>query len=196
MNVTGAYNQFGIFGGQETQRTSAVAGKVQPKVQPLFTSGGDTVGGDTVSISIEALNAQALAKGLPPLDAKMKELKAGLEDGSVKMKIFGDPTYNPETDVLFMPEAIVTVVAFPGDRDMRVMTQEEHEREQGRLNFTPLPAYNPTVIKQGYNLEGGKYLEAMRQFGIDPFDSDALLQFSKDPERQKAVEELFLSMLG
>ena len=191
MNVTGAYNQFGIFGGQETQRTSAVAGKVQPKVQPLFTSGGDTV-----SISLEALNAQALAKGLPPFDAKLKEMQAGLEDGSVKLKMFNDPTFNPEYDVMFLPEAIVTVVAFPGDRDMRVMTQEEHKREQGRLNFTPLPAYNPTVIKQGYNLEGDKYFEAMRQFGIDPFDSDALLQFSKDTEKMKAVEELFLGILG
>ena len=61
MNVTSAY-KFGIFGGQETQRTSAVADKVQPKVQSLLTSSGDTV-----SISPEAwtLSKSAAAQERP-----------------------------------------------------------------------------------------------------------------------------------
>ena len=201
MNVTGAYNQFGIFGGQETQRTSAVADKVQPKVQPLFTSGGDTV-----SISPEAQEALARANDgggfdfsqLEPgfnerMAALIEATQAGLEDGSIKMKMFNDPTCSV-SDPRFFPNELMDFMPKFSDLPKLSEMPSPDERtnalngQQGRAKF------NAAMEKAGRAVNA--YLEAMRKSGIDGSDPEALYQFSKDSEKQKAVGELFLNMIG
>jgi len=193
MNVTSAYSQLqGVFRGQETQRTTAVA----DKVHPVLTSGGDTV-----SISPEA---QALAKtpvfdlsSDPRVKERIEAMKAGLEDGSVKLKMFNDPSLT-EADVIFFPEALAArmpkLSEMPqlADTDRLIkglMSNEETASYRQGMN-------NYFAASQYASRAASAYLEAMRQAGLDGLDPDALLKFSKDAERLKAVDDIFLKILG
>jgi hypothetical protein len=213
MNVNSAYSQQNVWGAQPSAKAyspyslAARSGNASAKASTGNFFQNTLLVAQSGSASYSSTDREIDFSKVDPafadrMKAKQEAIQAGLEDGSVKMKMFGDPTAT-ENDTLFSPGALTAHMPKLSNWDMRVMTHSEWEREteernrliaQGKWHPLPLPKDDPETMQRASQARS-IYLEAMRQSGIDPFDSDALLQFSRDAEMRKAVDELFQRLL-
>lgn len=184
MSITGisAYQSQSIFA------TSSVTPSARQATQARFSSSG----GDTVTISDAA---QMLAL----LDARGKAMQSGLEDGTVKLKMLDDPTLDATHDMVFMPQALRDRMPQLADRTMPTLADVDRQNK-GLMSEAEMAYLRQGVMSAGADVaQAGQavnaYQAAMRQAGIDPYDSEALLRLSKNPEMLQTVEDLFLQHL-
>ena len=185
MNVTSAYGQQDIWNVQELQRARA---GYQTQPFPYTTKGGDTVSGDTVSISPQARGllsdaTATISTASPPFEineTNSPEFAAAREkvrNGTAIYGLFGEANA-ASADVFYTPPAVAA--AAPKIFDL--------------ASGQPQPDFQAAFANMSSLMR--EYKNTLKEFGIDYTDNAAFTEFMRNEELRAAVDKAFESRIS